>query len=38
MNPNAKLNDWDVDDKIFEFRPISPLFYQKNDDSYYSHI
>ena len=30
MNPDPKLSHYDTDDKIFEFRPILPLFNKKN--------
>ena len=38
MNPDAKMSDQDDSGEIFEFRPILPLFDQKNYDSKYSHM
>ena len=39
MNPDAKMSDHDDGGENFEFRPILPLFDQKNIDHYkYSHL
>ena len=38
MNHYAKINDQDLGDKVFEFRPMLPLFGQKIYDPKYSNM
>ena len=38
MYPDAKMSDQDDGGKIFEFRPILPLFWSKSYDPKYSNM
>ena len=38
MEPDAKMSNQDDGGKIFEFRPIFPVFHQKTYDPKYSHL
>ena len=38
MNPDEKMSDQDVEDKIFDFRRILPVFLVENYEKILSHL